>query len=144
MNATCNGCGTCCDPVVLPYPHIRAMTDPALPLRDRQWAQDDLTPMSAKEALTKVPWLRGRTLVDQFGNLNLGFYFRCRQFDPETRQCRSYDDRPGTCRNYPWYNGDPSDTAALAPWCSFNTDRGVVPEPVPVALLPTRNRETTT
>lgn len=123
-------CGQCCDPVMLPYTRMEAITDPRIPLADRQWAERYLTAMPVKDALSKAPYLRGRLMADAEGRPMQPFYFRCSALDPETRQCRVYEDRPHTCRNFPWYGGEPRADAALPPDCSYREDLiQIVPKP---------------
>lgn len=113
-------CGACCDPVLLPYGRIAAMSDPAIPKADRDWARDHLSVVSAKEGYAKHPYLKGRAMVDQFGEFMLPVFYRCDLFDTETRRCTDYDNRPGTCRNYPLYGGtEVAANAALPPGCSY-------------------------
>jgi len=112
---------------MLPYNRLEAMTDPRIPLADRQWAERCLTAMPVREALAKMPRAAGALLRDALGNLVQPFYFRCSNLDPVTRECTDYHHRPDMCRDYPWYGGEPRMDAHLPPECSFNADIGLVP-----------------
>lgn len=121
--AICNGCGQCCNPVMLPYTHIRAITDQRIPEEGRRWARDALVPMTHREAFARQPWMRGRVLRDQFGQfLIYPNFFRCLRYDAEAKRCSDYDNRPSTCRGYPWYGEAPRPDAALPPDCSYKED----------------------
>lgn len=115
-------CGQCCDPVMLPYTRIEAMTDQEIDPGQRKWAERCLTAMSTREAFAKAPWLRGRALRDRFEGFAQPFFFRCSNFDPETKRCTDYDNRPSMCRGYPWYGAPPRPDASLPPDCSFRED----------------------
>ncbi len=121
----CNGCGSCCDPVVLPYTQEQALglaMDPA----DKLWTLQDLTPISQAEAEQKEPefvrklakLFKQRRIVDRM------HYFSCRHFDTESRTCRNYDARPPVCQKYPWLGGEPIQGTPLPPACSFRADIG--------------------
>lgn len=134
MGAVCNGCGSCCDPVILPYTQIelrQGATPYDVDPEEREWVLNDLTPMRVKEAKAKEPWLfdRSRPKLGQLGE-DMAFYFSCRHFDPMTRRCTNYENRPLPCHSYPWYGARPNPFTALPPTCSFNEDIGV-----PVVLI---------
>lgn len=127
MTTCAEGCGSCCNPVTLPYTRIEAMMLPDIPLDQRQWAERSLTAMSPREAYELAPWLRGKKLRTAEGEMVQPFFFRCAHFDPETRRCTDYDNRPYMCRSFPWYDSEPRPDAALPPTCSFRADIGEVP-----------------
>lgn len=136
----CNGCGGCCDPVVLlgdRFALARGVTD----ARMRRWLLEDLSPMPYREAARKAnaglvaarsnpaAVLTGPDEGPNFAGEAVGFY-RCRHFDPATRRCLSYDDRPEVCRQYPWLGGAPRPNAALPDACSYRADIGQPVTPV--------------
>ncbi len=127
MTQCAPNCGACCDPVVLPYTRLEAMTDPRISPAERRWAQDSLSPMGDKEGYAKMPHLRRPDMVDQFGAPARPFFFRCRKFDSQTRECTDYENRPAVCRGFPWGGGPPRPDAALPLQCSFRADLGEVP-----------------
>lgn len=123
----CNGCGGCCDPVVLPFTQqqVKFASKFDIDDEDRRFVLEDLTPMRPKLALEKRPEMRGRPLVDAAGDLMLlPHFYTCKHFDEETRACTNYEGRPPVCRGYPWYDSGPKHGAALPPACSFNADIG--------------------
>lgn len=107
---------------MLPYTRMEAITDERIPMEERQWADRCLTAMPVKEALAKAPWLRGRLLADRLGNPSSPFFFRCSNFDSDTKQCLDYDHRPDMCRGFPWYGQAPRPDGTLPPDCSFRDD----------------------
>lgn len=137
MDVECRaGCGACCDPVVLPYTQIEAMShassfDP----EELRWILEDLVPMGRREAKAKFPELFAR---QSFGVVNgqlIGdtpMFYSCRNLDPETRRCGIYDHRPPACREFPWYGEGPDARKALPAACEFNREVGR--EPVLVTL----------
>lgn len=131
----CNGCGSCCHPVLLPYTQLEARSkwarniDPV----DLEWTLNDLAPMSRREVRKLEPWLLDMALTGRTEDEVLPFFYRCRHFDETTRQCNNYPNRPPACRNHPWRDGIPQPGTALPPTCSFNADIGQ-----PVAMMPTR------
>lgn len=142
----CNGCGSCCDPVTLPWTQRQVqMTLPGsiMDAETRRWVLEDLTPISRREGLRRTPWLQreGAVVIAFMGDeviVDAHSYYDCKHFDRETRRCTNYENRPQPCRDYPWYDGTPTPAAALPGWCSFNADVGREVTPVPVELLPTR------
>lgn len=127
----CNGCGGCCDPVVLSYTQEQARR--TLPFewgdpRTRQWVIEDLTPITRAEGLRRAPYLSagGKTLVDENGEPSIlwSHFYECRWFDREARRCTNYEARPIVCREYPWLTGVPDPAAALPSECSFRADIG--------------------
>ncbi len=121
----CNGCGSCCDPVMLPYGKLEAVRwamDPA----DRRWTLEDLTLMSHKEVKAKDPEFYAAVMdIDRKLSLNgdRPFFFSCKNFDEQTRECRIYEKRPPACRDYPWRGKAPRKTP-LPSSCSFRADIG--------------------
>lgn len=124
LRSTCNGCGSCCDPVSLPFTQDEARRNTRIEPRTRKWLLEELTPMPRREAREKEPWLFTTNIHGRFLEDSLPFYYRCKWFDEETRACTNYDDRPEPCRDYPWGDGPPKPNAALAPSCSFREDIG--------------------
>lgn len=133
------GCGMCCNPVVLPFARIDVELGlVAVETQDRRWVLEDLTPMSRRDAKELVPH-------HQFARPSMGIvggkpitdppmYYRCRNFDVETKECAIYDRRPPACSEYPWYGDAPHPNMAIPPQCGYNIDVGR--EPVPVVLGP--------
>ncbi len=132
----CNGCGSCCDPVVLPYTPLDAAEDYTLDDRTRQWVMYDLKPMSRRQVLEREPWLLDKSTrlsaSPDGGDLFVPYFYSCRWFDPAERSCTNWNDRPAPCRAYPWGDAEPVKTAALPPSCSFRADIGQ-----PVYVRPT-------
>lgn len=136
-----DGCGQCCDPVVLAigpeylaaHPEVAAVMDP----REREWVENELKPVATPSwvkpgrVATATVILNGRPKVLEAN------YFRCVNFDSEARRCTRYEDRPRVCRDYPWPAGESPRAlgggAELPPSCVFWRDLGREPEPVPVA-----------
>lgn len=131
--AECNGCGQCCDPVVLPFTQREIMA--TLPSQhehpaDREHMLHDLIPISRREGLARAPYLSGGvTWASIDGGRSFletrSVFYECRHFDRETRRCRIYERRPPMCRDYPWYGDPPDGSKALPPDCSYIED---VPE----------------
>jgi len=132
----CSGCGSCCQPVVLPFTKDELMRAKGVPERTRDWIMNDLTPMPRREAKQREPWLFAidRVLADYDGIIdiedNYPMFYRCRWFDDDRRTCTNYDNRPEPCRRYPWPNGKVNRRAALPPTCSFRADQGLPVESV--------------
>lgn len=136
----CNGCGRCCDPVVLPYTQneIRRLLPGYGLIEDenRRFVLEDLTPIR--------PRRRGLEMVSDYmaegaksSALHLGepmilfsHFYECRWYDRETRQCLNYDDRPPMCREFPTYGDWPDPTKAIPPECSYNADCGRPVKPI--------------
>lgn len=112
----------CCSPVMLPYTVLEVMRNEAIAPEERRWAERCLTPMPMKEAMQKAPWLKGRLLTDASGRITQPFFYRCSNFDTETRKCTDYDNRPSMCRDFPWYGEEPRGGATLPPDCSYRQD----------------------
>lgn len=129
----CNGCGCCCDPVLLPYTQAEARSFTNLSESNKRWVMEDLTPMHPREARRLAPWYFNpdKGLTGLTPEESIPFFFRCRWFDRETRSCLNYDNRPEVCSDYPKTNGVmilPG--TALPDPCSFNVTIGVTPTPV--------------
>lgn len=145
MVGECNGCGSCCDPVMMGMAQHDVVTMlPSVAERrfgitpeDYRWIRDDLVPMPRREGLAKSPWLTqgGTTMAIIQGEpvMMLSLFYSCRRFDPVERRCTDYDNRPPICRTFPYMDdGMPIDAKTLPHWCGYREDA----EPVPVELLP--------
>lgn len=127
--ARCNGCGRCCDPVVLGFTQhdVRAtLPGEALGKADREWVLYDLTPITRAEALDRIGYL-GQGGMTHFRVRGVAVtipshYFECRNYDRETKQCLIYDRRPPLCAEYPWYGHPPDHTKSLPDECSYIED----------------------
>lgn len=123
----CNSCGSCCDPVILPYTQEQAREFNMHP-DDKRWTLEDLTPMSRHQAKAKEPeYVRRLLKIIKRAGAELPHFYSCRHFDPSTRTCTNYDNRPPVCRKYPWLTGKPVVGTPLPQTCSFRADIG---EPV--------------
>lgn len=138
----CNGCGSCCDPVVLPFAANELVGTPlwlSLDRRTRTWLTDDLERIPYRDGLSKSPWLAGRdTAHPVTGEPTRPVFYWCRLFDRDTRTCLGYEQRPGICAEHPWGGELPKPSAALPDWCSYQVDVGRPVTAVPVELLPSR------
>ena len=123
MTAGCAGCGSCCDPVILPddtFEGLAGWTTAALegvpdPGTDEGWAAwaaigytDD-----QREATVNTYTPGSRYQAD--ANFITGHWhplgdheYRCDRFDPATRLCGAHGDRPPVCQDYPWYGEEPA------------------------------------
>lgn len=149
----CNGCGDCCDPVAIVFTQefVRSL-DPKsrreiVGKRSTRWILEELVPIDREVGLAESPHLStGETTftIEGLGDVKVGTHFyRCLNFDTETRQCRAYDDRPPECAGYPWYEATPDaydeelkERTPLPARCSYNADLGR-----PVAVERPRRRE---
>lgn len=134
----CNGCGRCCDPVVMPYgpDDLRRLKDRLDP-DEYRWATEDLTLLGRREGMRRAEYLEsGMTFgIGPDGVIMLWSYFYdCRWFDKDRRVCTNYDNRPDVCSGYPWMGDPPDRRKALPPECGFVVDVGRVP----VKMGPTR------
>lgn len=134
----CNGCGACCDPVVLPVSpgQLAAMGNR---LADGVWLREHLHPMGRPEGRARQPWAKGKgwsERIDDEGNpiIEAVFYYQCDRYDPVAKQCTDYDGRPGMCRSYPWADGIANPGADLPPTCSYRADIGLAVESNEVAV----------
>lgn len=120
----CNGCGSCCDPVWLPYSQADARHYDMHP-ESKRWTLEDLEPMSDVEVKAKEPDFYQRLHELWRNKLIEGlFFYRCRNFEPFSRTCRIYDSRPPVCARYPWLLGFPVSGSPLPPTCSYRADIG--------------------
>lgn len=130
---SCNGCGRCCDPVVLGFGPDDVRRNPqVLSADDVRWILNDLTLIGRREGLAKADYLTqgGWTYVTSpllGAQLIMSYFYRCRRFDAETRSCAIYDNRPRTCREYPWGDEPPDPKHVLPPECGYLVDVGRVP-----------------
>jgi len=140
---TCNGCGGCCVVLTLGYPQSEVASGVVRPeARERRFILEELVPISARQAFDRAPWLHGTRSMPSHprtGFSPLRFYYRCTNYDEETRRCMDWENRPAMCRSFPtevptW----PSDNFDLPPACSFNADIGRPVAPMPVTLGQTR------
>ncbi len=90
-SAGCNGCGGCCDPVVLAY--SKSMARLALELgkiepANARWVEEDLTPVHRAEGMAKADYLGDCRSVWTDGRGELvfmdSFYYSCRHYGAET------------------------------------------------------------
>lgn len=130
----CNGCGGCCDPVMMPYTQEFALRHAdEFPTENLRWILEDLTPMTDHIAEEKEPeFVRRVTNMARKKNQQRHF-FSCINFDRHTRTCRIYEDRPPVCHGYPWLTGQPKHGTILPPACSYNADIG---QPVKLTQKP--------
>ena len=122
----CNGCGGCCDPVFMPYSQEQALAykDQIGP-ESMRWIQEDLTPMSRRQAKLREPKLvRRLSKLRRQADAEPMHFYSCRHFDPDTRRCLIYENRPPVCRRYPWLLGKSVPGTPLPAACSFNADIG--------------------
>lgn len=140
MSAECNGCGACCDPVVLPYTQRQVagmLPDEYLTADERRFVLEDLTPITRRDGMARASYLSaGVTVMGQPGSpesvvLAWSAFYTCRHYDPETRRCGNYANRPRMCREYPWYGDGPDPAKALPGPCAYRADRGETPEEIP-------------
>lgn len=127
-------CGSCCDPVTLPYSQAEAsrqVTDPQ-DADTRHWILNDLTPMSPKEAKAREPFLFAKTLVPAVGMSVYPNFYSCKWFDREARACTNYEGRPKACSVWPWKFDAPNPRLGLPPTCSFRADVGKEVAPLPL------------
>jgi len=131
---SCNQCGSCCNPVTLPFTKSEAARAKHLDPATRNWILNDLSPMRPRDVIAAGEgWIYDRRKI--LGSVTapgeaLIFTYSCRHFDPETRLCTNHENRPPGCRTYPWRDGRPDPTAALPPTCEFHKDVGRSVQPV--------------
>jgi Fe-S-cluster containining protein len=127
----CNGCGGCCDPVILPYTQIEVLSATTNE-EDRAWVLLDLTPISEDEARERQPeYVRRLRHLLAHGLAKKVHFYRCRHYDDTTRRCSNYENRPPVCRGFPWMGGPPVQGVPLPTHCSFRADIGETPDPLP-------------
>jgi len=147
MIACPDGCGACCDPVVLPFgpADLRRLTAMDLGVEDYVWMKNHLTPMTRREGLQRAAYLTqgGKTTfsLDAQSQPEVGwsYFYECDLFDTETRRCSDYEHRPPTCRGFPWYDDDTASdqwnkAKALPTTCVHRAAIGQPVEPVPVRI----------
>lgn len=154
----CNGCGGCCDPVVLTYGPGDLRTLSALPAgrleqvagRDEAanivFAVEHFTPIPRREGLARAPYLSqgGKTAwaADHHSEpvVAFSYFYACDRFDPDTRRCVDYENRPPLCAGYPWFGRSLDDPwnveKALPSECSYRADIG---QPVEIQPNPRRH-----
>lgn len=125
----CSGCGQCCEaiPLATTQEEVRKKLPFEIDARTRRWILEELVPISAKEARRIAPWRTDDAVQmgPQGWIVDYPTYYRCRNYDPETRLCSSHDDLPPTCKEYPYYgHGRPMPGMHLPPRCSFRADVG--------------------
>lgn len=108
--AECNGCGACCDPVVLRGAADLVITEHAAGLHGVPRPESDA-------AFALAHWTRIGDAPDGDGGL-----WTCDAYDRETRECGAYDDRPQVCSGYPWYGRAPDAGRELYAECSYRAD----------------------
>ena len=96
----------------------------------------ELTRIPRREGLAASPWLTTgkESFALRDGKLDAGYstFYRCANFDPNSRRCLRYDDRPQVCRDHPRYGSDHVEPAAALPaWCSYRAEQGLPVEPQP-------------
>lgn len=126
---TCNGCGRCCNPVVLAGTlNDVALGNAVVPDPETlRWIREDLTPLRRREGLFMVrDYMTGYTNWMHEGKpvVMASHFYSCKWYDHETNQCTNYDNRPPPCRGYPWADKKPDPAMNLPPECSFNADIG--------------------
>lgn len=125
----CNGCGCCCDPVVLSASQRDyAGQFPGLPggpeRANRDWVL--LTPIPTRDGMRRARYLD--SAIQPLGNAQIVlFFFECRHFDTENRVCTNYENRPPVCRGFPWFDTAPNPVQGLPLECEFRRDIGEVP-----------------
>lgn len=70
------------------------------------------------------------------------YYYKCDQYDPDTKSCLCQEEKPPVCRDFPWYGTEPT-VFALCSWpeCSFWEDVPNGPEKEFWENMPTRYTE---
>lgn len=129
---TCNGCGRCCDPVVLHASQLQVglsfPTDDAETEANREFILTHLHPMNRREGLRLADYLTaGVTVMGLPGTPGSevfvwSMFYSCDFYDRDTKQCGAYDRRPPMCSGYPWYGEPPDPRKAIPPECSYLED----------------------
>lgn len=143
---TCRaGCGQCCEVLGLAFSQFDVRVNRVQPGEvERRFILEKLTPINAREARRRAPWMfddpHGRTgWHPRLGMVPVLFYFTCANYDPETRSCTDHENRPDMCRLFPEGTPDwPREDVNLPPACSFNADLGRPVAPLPVESIPVR------
>jgi Fe-S-cluster containining protein len=124
----CNGCGACCDPVMLPFaPSDFELFPSSFDPAELAFFREHLTPIRRREGRQKVMhWSSGWSEMIHDGEpvMLAAHYYECDRYDPVAKVCTAYDDRPDFCRDYPWYGDAPDPNKALPPTCSYRADVG--------------------
>jgi Fe-S-cluster containining protein len=142
----CNGCGACCHPFAMVYSAFDLeRLARSLDATELAFYREHLTPMRRADGRRMTPWNSGWSefVIDGHVQLVATHYYKCDNYDEDTRRCTDYDNRPDVCRGFPWYDRPPDERKVLPPTCSYNADIGMPVAPVPVAA-PTRRPPSTT
>lgn len=108
----------------------------------RDWILHDLIPISYREGLGDRPEFRGKVPLGRGPDGNPRTeqvrFFRCRNYDRDTRRCLAYATRSTACREFPWVETPTAGERYLLPAeCAFRADLGLpVAEWQPVELHP--------
>jgi Fe-S-cluster containining protein len=125
MGATCNGCGHCCDPVLL-------AKDTWERTLSAVYSVDSIPDHAVANGKFAARWWFGNHTEHASEDGRQWVTIQCPFFNRVLRRCEAYDARPPICSGYPWYNFD-VETAIkerpLHPECSYWED-------VPVTLRP--------
>jgi Fe-S-cluster containining protein len=138
----CSSCGQCCEVLAFSMTKDEAAAS-TLDARTRRWFADKLVPITHREAARRAPWWPfDALLLDSIGRPYMGppMFYRCSNYDTDTRLCADYENRPEVCRTFPLYGDDrPHPSTNLPPRCSFRADLGQpIEEWAPVELRRTR------
>jgi Fe-S-cluster containining protein len=137
----CNGCGACCDPFVMVYaPFDLLRLAHSIDPDELAFYKEHLSPIRRSDGRRMAWWNSGWSefIIDGQVQLIATHYYRCDNYDVETKRCTDYENRPGVCRGFPWYGDKPDANKVLPPTCSFRADIGQPVEPVAVATPTTR------
>jgi Fe-S-cluster containining protein len=136
----CNGCGCCCDPVVIPHSPTTLANGVSAQVAGPElvaWMREHLTPIkrSVGIRLAGAQGLGHQTdaIIGGVPVSLLSWFWSCDLYDPATRQCTDWEHRPDICRGYPWYDEPPDPTKRLPLECSYRTDIG---QPVELRTKP--------
>jgi Fe-S-cluster containining protein len=121
----------CCEaiPLAVTQEQVRMKLPGQIGARTRRWILDELVPISRREVRRLYPWRLDHVELPRdphTGEFIADYptFYRCLNFEPETRRCLAYDDRPDECAGYPEYGGPIDRAIALPPRCSFRADIG--------------------
>lgn len=99
--------------------------------RTRRWVLEDLVPLTPKEVKRIAPWRFDHVelMVDPKTGEWVSDYptfYRCLNYDEDTRRCLIWEDRPNVCRDFPHYGpgGTVPPGINLPPRCAFRADIG--------------------
>jgi Fe-S-cluster containining protein len=131
MSATCNGCGHCCNPVILDKTkreYQMQLPETEEGKANRRFVLDCLTLLPAAEGHRRAQYLFDPS-IELGVSATVGgeptvavFFYECKNYDPDERKCLDWENRPPVCRGFPWYDGPPRREAVLPPECSFIED----------------------